>query len=62
MIKLCSTDLFQVKYVKQHGFGGTMIWALDLDDFRGSCGHGKYPLLHTITDELQKPVGTIIKP
>lgn len=53
----------KVKYVKQHGFGGTMIWALDLDDFRGSCGQGKYPLLHTITDELQKPAGgTVIKP
>jgi chitinase len=34
-----------------------MIWALDLDDFRNSCGQGTYPLLSTIRDVLGKPKG-----
>jgi chitinase len=25
---------------------------MDLDDFRGSCGNGKYPLLKSMTQEL----------
>jgi chitinase len=30
-----------------------MIWALDLDDFRGKCKQGKHPLLKVIHAELQ---------
>ncbi|KAK0058057.1 Chitin binding domain containng protein [Biomphalaria pfeifferi] len=42
----------KVKYIKDNGFGGSMIWALDLDDFHGtSCGQGAYPLVHAISDE-----------
>merc|ERR1719167_1441407 len=36
------------QYIKDKGLGGGMIWALDLDDFTGSCGDGNYPLLNTI--------------
>lgn len=32
-----------------------MVWALDLDDFRNTCGQGAYPLLTTIKNVLGKP-------
>ena len=44
--------LFQVDFTMQGGFGGIMVWALDLDDFGNKCGEGKYPLLTAINDEL----------
>ena len=30
----------KINYVKTKGFGGGMIWAIDLDDFNGLCGDG----------------------
>merc|ERR1712106_957870 len=35
------------QFVKDNGFGGGMIWALDLDDFANQCGCENYPLLRT---------------
>uniref|UniRef100_A0A194AMZ5 Chitinase n=1 Tax=Pinctada fucata TaxID=50426 RepID=A0A194AMZ5_PINFU len=43
----------KVDFVKKEGYGGIMVWALDLDDFSGSCGQGKYPLLRAINNELK---------
>lgn len=45
--------LLQMGWLKEEGFGGIMIWSVDMDDFRGSCGTGKYPLLNAMTKELE---------
>nr|KAG5709851.1 hypothetical protein BaRGS_032675 [Batillaria attramentaria] len=46
----------KVCYTKQNGYGGIMVWALDLDDFSGNmCGQGPYPLMHAINAELSNP-------
>jgi len=54
------------QYIKDKGLGGGMIWALDLDDFTGSCGDGNYPLLTTINrilgGETWTPPATTFKP
>ena len=36
------------EYIRDNGFGGGMIWALDFDDFNNICGDGEYPLLTAI--------------
>ncbi|XP_029007459.1 acidic mammalian chitinase-like [Betta splendens] len=46
---------FQIKidWLKKSGFGGAMVWSLDLDDFSGTfCGQGTYPLINTIKSGL----------
>jgi len=46
------------EYVRSEGYGGGMIWALDLDDFNGCfCGQGRYPLLSEINRVLRGKSG-----
>lgn len=42
----------KIGWLKSEGFGGIMVWSVDLDDFRGYCGTGKYPLIKTMKNEL----------
>lgn len=43
----------KANFMRSLNLGGGMIWALDLDDFRGSCGCGSYPLLTTLNHVLR---------
>lgn len=40
-------------WLKEEGFGGIMIWSIDMDDFRGHCSEEKYPLINSMKQELQ---------
>ncbi|PVD37547.1 hypothetical protein C0Q70_00141 [Pomacea canaliculata] len=42
----------KVRYVKQNGYGGVMVWELSMDDFTGAhCNNGHFPLMHAINSE-----------
>lgn len=43
----------KISWLKTEGFGGVMVWSVDLDDFRGYCGTGKYPLIKAMKKELE---------
>lgn len=52
-------------YVKENNLGGIMIWSLESDDFRGSCGGTKFPLLREINHVLfgkATPTGLVEEP
>ena len=43
----------KMDYVKEMRLGGAMIWAVDLDDYLGSCG-ARWPLLSTMNRQLRR--------
>ena len=45
-------DVLQADYVKANGLGGSMVWAMDLDDIHGVCGFGKNPLMSKLKEIL----------
>jgi GH18 family chitinase len=45
-------DVLQADYVKANGVGGSMVWAMDLDDIHGVCGFGKNPLMSKLKEIL----------
>ncbi|XP_071105825.1 chitotriosidase-1-like [Haliotis cracherodii] len=46
----------KVKYVIDNGFGGVMVWALDMDDFKGICGKA-FPLMKAVKSAFGTLIG-----
>lgn len=42
----------KVDYIKKENLAGVMVWSIESDDFRGTCGGKKNPLLHVINSVL----------
>lgn len=42
----------KMEWIKQEGFAGGMVWAIDMDDYQGVCGE-KNPLLKVMNQHLR---------
>ncbi|KAH3872364.1 hypothetical protein DPMN_035580 [Dreissena polymorpha] len=38
----------KAQYLRAEGLAGAMVWAIDLDDFHGTCEQGQYPLMNAL--------------
>lgn len=45
----------KAEFIRKHNLFGGMVWALDLDDFKNSCGDGHHPLLTELHNVLSDP-------
>ena len=42
-----------MQFLKEHGYGGVIIWSLDLDDKTGEvCNEGPFPIFNAAKREL----------
>lgn len=42
----------KIEFAMAEGMAGIMVWSVDTDDFLGSCGKGRFPLLTSINEAL----------
>ncbi|XP_059149988.1 acidic mammalian chitinase-like [Physella acuta] len=47
---------FKAANIMKRELGGAFVWSVEMDDFRGICGQGQYPLLSTLVDALGRGV------
>uniref|UniRef100_A0A0A1WK98 chitinase n=1 Tax=Zeugodacus cucurbitae TaxID=28588 RepID=A0A0A1WK98_ZEUCU len=47
----------KAQYVVEQGLGGIMFWAIDNDDFRGTCTGKPYPLIEAAKDAMLEGLG-----
>ncbi|XP_076456716.1 putative chitinase 10 [Babylonia areolata] len=43
----------KANHIMKRGLAGAFVWSVEMDDFDGSCGDGKYPLLSAVAQVLQ---------
>ncbi|XP_069094526.1 acidic mammalian chitinase-like [Pleurodeles waltl] len=47
---------YKVEFLRENGFGGGMVWAIDQDDFAGTfCNESQYPLISKLKEFLEAP-------
>jgi len=49
-------ECVQAQYATYMGLGGAMVWSIETDDFRGTCGGRPFSLIKTIVDAINGPI------
>ena len=49
-------ECVQAQYATYMGLGGAMVWSIETDDFRGTCGGRPFSLIKTIVDAMNGPI------